>query len=581
MSAAGEAALALARQRRQQYLEELEAAVLRAHTGEHDWFYAGRRLYRGASRVALRAPHLKLAEDCLSLADYRAVSDALALRQRFSDDRQHQRLRPEEPEPRLIYDWLEQCRVEALLDGPAPGMANNLRARFERWSLDYHHAQLTESALGLLLFCVIQISRSRLMAAPMLEEFEDLLEATRANIVPALGHALAGLRRERHDQRDFQEHARDIADWIAAQLEGYEPQGEREDEAKDPRRALALLLDSEDELDDEVPLAATGQSRTLADGAHRYRAFTTAYDSEHEADSLVRQAQLEEYRARLDERLHAQKVNVRRLARQFRRHLSVADRDGWQDGEESGVIDGRRLSQIVSSPQERRVFRRERYRPVSDAQVTLLIDCSGSMKAHGESIAMLVELLTRALDMAGVDSEVLGFTTAAWNGGRAQRDWLKAGRPATPGRLNEARHLIFKDAQQPWRRARKRFAALLKADLYKEGIDGEAVEWACQRLMAADVNRRLLVVISDGSPSDSATNLANDRHYLDNHLRSVVATFGGGNGRRPGPIDIIGLGVGLDLSPYYARHRVIALDQTLDNALLDEVVELMLSRRRY
>ena len=203
------------------------------------------------------------------------------------------------------------------------------------------------------------------------------------------------------------------------------------------------------------------------------------------------------------------------------------------------------------------------------------------MKAHGESIAMLVELLTRALDMAGVDSEVLGFTTAAWNGGRAQRDWLKAGRPAAPGRLNEARHLIFKDAQQPWRRARKRFAALLKADLYKEGIDGEAVEWACQRLMAADVNRRLLVVISDGSPSDSATNLANDRHYLDNHLRSVVATFGGGNGRRPGPIDIIGLGVGLDLSPYYARHRVIALDQTLDNALLDEVVELMLSRRRY
>lgn len=297
MSAAGEAALALARQRRQQYLEELEAAVLRAHTGEHDWFYAGRRLYRGASRVALRAPHLKLAEDCLSLADYRAVSDALALRQRFSDDRLHQRLRPEEPEPRLIYDWLEQCRVEALLDGPAPGMARNLKARFERWSLDYHHAQLTESALGLLLFCVIQISRSRLMAAPMLEEFEDLLEATRANIVPALGHALAGLRRERHDQQGFQRHARDITDWIGAQLEGYEPQGEREDEAKDPRRALALLLDSEDELDDEVPLAATGQSRTLADGAHRYRAFTTAYDSEREADSLVRQAQLEEYRA--------------------------------------------------------------------------------------------------------------------------------------------------------------------------------------------------------------------------------------------------------------------------------------------
>ncbi|MBY5924206.1 MULTISPECIES: cobaltochelatase CobT-related protein [unclassified Halomonas] len=574
-------ASALARTRRQQYLEDIEAAVLRAHTGDSRWFYASRRLYHGQRRVPLRAPHLKLADDCLSITGYRAVSDALALRERFSDDALHQHLRPAEPEPRLIYDWLEQCRVEALLGPGAPGMASNLEQRFRQWSLDYHHAQFTETALGLLLFCVIQISRSRLMAAPMLEAFEDMLEATRANIVPALGHALAGLRRERHDQAAFQRHAHAIADWIAAQLEGLEPQQDREQEDKDPRRALALLLDSEDDLEEEIPVALSGQSRLLEDDANRYRAFTTAYDSERRADSLVRHALLVEYRDRLDQRLAAQKVNVRRLARAFRRHLSVVERDGWNDGEESGVIDGRRLSQIVTSPQERRVFLRERHRPVSDAQVSLLIDCSGSMKVHGEAIATLVELLARALDMAGVSSEVLGFTTGAWNGGRAQRDWLRSGRPAAPGRLNEARHLIIKDASQPWRRARLGLAALLKADIYKEGIDGEAVQWACQRLMSADVNRRLLVVISDGSPSDSATNLANDRHYLDHHLRSVVATYSGGNGRRSGPIDIVGLGVGLDLSPYYPRHRVIDIGQTLDNTLLDDVVELMLSKRRY
>lgn len=563
------------RLRRQQYLEELEAATLRAATDDEHWHYRARRLHHGITIVALRAPHLRLGDDNTSLEDYRAVSDAIALRWRHSDDDLHGRNRPEMPEARLIYDLLEQLRAESLVEIGTPGMAHNLARRFRRWALDYHHSQLSETALGLLLLCVIMICWSRLTARPVFEELEDLLEATRASIVPSLGHDLAGLRRERHDQARYQHHARGIADWIATQLEGLEDNTERDDESQNPRRQLALLLDSEDEIDSDIPLAPSGYSRIFHDQRHHYHAFTTAYDTEQEAESLIRSALLDEYRRRLDRRIADQRINVRRLANIFRRTLSRPDRDGWQHGEESGVIDGRRLAQIVSSPLERRVFQRQRYAPMSDAQVCMLIDCSGSMKTHAEAIATLVELLTRALDMAGVATEVLGFTTAAWNGGRAHQDWLKAGRPSEPGRLNESRHLIFKDARRPWRRARRAFAAMLKADLYKEGIDGEAVDWACQRLLGADVNRRLLVVFSDGSPSDTATNLANDRHYLDNHLKEVVARHD-----RPGQVEITGLGVGLDLSPWYRHHRIIDLSQTLDNRLADEIAQLLVTPRR-
>ena len=561
--------------RRQQYLEELEAATLRALSGDRSWHYRSRRLHQGTSRVALRAPHLRLDIHSLDAPDYRAVSDAMAMRQRHSDARLHEALRPEGPEARLIYDLLEQLRVEALATTESPGMTHNLRQRFQRWSLAFHHAQLTETALGLLLFCLIQICWSRLMAQPVIEEVEDLIEATRASIVPALGHALAGLRRERYHQKAFQQHARAVANWLDEQLSGFEIQDERDQEGQDPKRQLALLLDGEDDIDDPVPLAPSGHSRLFHQHHHRYHAFTTAYDREQAAEALVRPVLLEEYRQRLDQRISDQRINVRRLARFFRNTLTQPDRDGWQHGEESGVIDGRRLAQVVASPMERRLFQRERYHPLGDAQVSFLIDCSGSMKAHGEAIAVLVELMTRALDMAGIATEVLGFTTATWNGGRAHKDWLKARRPEAPGRLNEVRHLVFKHAAQPWRRARRAFGALLKADIYKEGIDGEAVEWACQRLLGADVKRRLLVVLSDGSPSDSATHLANDRHYLDNHLQAVVERYD-----RPGQVEISGLGVGLDLSPYYRQHRIIDLAQTLDNALAEEIALLLVKQHR-
>ena len=234
-----------------------------------------------------------------------------------------------------------------------------------------------------------------------------------------------------------------------------------------------------------------------------------------------------------------------------------------------------RLATLVAAPAERRLFRNERIEPEADCVAAFLIDCSGSMRQHIESIAMLADVLLRAFEQAGVATELLGFTTGGWNGGRVMREWNRAGRPPHPGRLNEVLHLVFKDADTTWRRARRDIAALLKADLFREGIDGEALDWACNRLEARDAKRRLLFVVSDGCPMDTATALANDEHYLDHHLREVVARR-----ERDGRVTIHGIGVGLDLSPYYGRCQALDLRAPPGNRVFCEVLELIADRRR-
>ena len=566
--------------RTQQRVEELCAAAIRALAGERELHFRARRLHRGARALPIFGPHLMPSVEHDDFDSFRGAADGMALRLRHSDAALHRSLVPADATRRWVFELLEQIRVEALVPPAMPGVAHNLRHRFERWSLAFHHAGGTDGAKGLLLYTVAQICRSRVSGEPVTEATEDLLEATRAGIVPQIGHALAGLKRERGNQARYAVHALAIADWVGAQLDAAAAEaGARapdEDEAKDVReRRFGLLIDFDAEADDGIASVDAGTPRPLDDAAGGYRVFTTAYDREVRAASLARRELLVEYRARLDERIAAQGVNVARLARELQRLLALPASDGWDDGQEEGRIDGRRLATLVASPAERRLFRSERVAPTADCVAALLIDCSGSMRQHIESVAMLTDVLLRAFEQAGVATELLGFTTGGWNGGRALRDWNRAGRPPQPGRLNEALHLVFKDADTPWRRARRDIAALLKADLFREGIDGEALDWACQRLKAREAQRRLLFVVSDGCPMDSATALANGEHYLDQHLREVVARR-----ERDGRVAIHGIGVGLDLSPYYARCQALDLRAPPGNRVFREVLDLIAGRRR-
>ncbi|RUR71116.1 cobalt chelatase [Variovorax guangxiensis] len=575
---AGPASAMQRRVRQEELVAELCAGVVRAFSGERDLHFRGRRLHRGRMALPWFAPHLHPSPDTDDFASFRGVADGLALRLTASDATLHQSLRPEEPVERMLFEMLEQFRAEAMAPEVMVGMRHNLRHRHEQWSLAFHHSGLTDTARGLLLYTVAQICRARVNGEQVVEETEDMLEATRFALAPLIGHALAGLRKDRADQAAYAVHARAIARIVAAMLHEAgdgDSEAARDAHVDDKRSVFSLVADMDQEIVERFTTAESGRSEVLEGAGGAYRIFTDAYDREHDAATLARKEVLAGHREKLDRRIAAQGVNIARLARELRALLAEPERDGWDGAQVEGLVDGRRLAQLVASPTERRLFRTERMEPLADCIVTFLIDCSGSMKEHAEPVAMMVDVFARALEQAGVACEVLGFTTGAWNGGRPQREWVRAGRPPHPGRLNERCHIVFKAAATPWRRARPAMAALLKADLFREGIDGEALDWACMRLRQRGEARKLLMVISDGSPMDSATHLANDAHYLDHHLRDVVARQ-----EQRGDIEIAGIGVGLDLSPCYSRSHVLDLANPSGNTIFREVIGLMAGRHR-
>ncbi|RCG15573.1 cobalt chelatase [Streptomyces diacarni] len=531
--------------------EELCAAAVRALSGTPGLTFRGHRLHDGRTPVPAHAPHLR-PSPADGPAALRGVADGLALRLIRSDAALHTRLRPVDPVERLLFETLEQYRAESLVPDPFPGMAHNLRRRHTEWARAFHRSGLTATARGLLLHTTLEVCRSRVLGVPVLAETEDLIEATRAALGARLGPHLAALRRHRADQAAYAPHAREVARTVAAMLSEDEAGGKGRNGPRGREEPRFSLLLEESAQDGEGAAGGFGTAPDGAGGDADYRVFTTAYDRERAAHALVRPALLADFRARLDQRIEEARPHTARLARQLRERLARPGPGDWAGGQEEGLVDGRALARLVVSPGDRRVFRTRRAEHRPAALVTFLLDCSGSMKQHREQLAALLDVWTRAADLAGVRSEVLGFTTAAWHGGRAHRDWLRAGRPACPGRLNERLHLVVRDAEVPYRRARTALAALLKPDLYREGVDGEALEWAAGRAARRPAGRRLLFLVSDGGPTDGATVQVNPPHLLDSHLASVAARI-----EAEGAVELHGLTVGGDLSPYLSRTSLL------------------------
>ena len=554
--------------RYQQQLDALCAATLRALSGQAQLHFRGRQLYRADHRLPSFAPHLHPQTQTDDARSFRGAADGVALRLRYSDSALHHRMQPALPLARMVFDLLEQFRCASLAPDHLPGVRSNMLHRFDAWSLAFVRARLQESAQGILLLTVAQICHSRVTAEPVNESLTDLIEVTRFGLAPRIGVALAGLRRSRASQADYAEHALHIANTVAALVASEKDARAvpRQDipEEDDEDAWLQLWVDFESSEEGGFAVADAGRESLEAAYAP-YCVFTTAYDKEVKAAGLVRAELLQTYRENLDQQIADAGISVALLARQLQALLAEPHNDDWDSGQESGRIDGRRLAQLIASPTERRLFRTEHQEPLAHCAVGFLVDCSGSMKQHMPALTVLIDLLVRAMELAGISSQVLGYTTGAWNGGRALRDWRKAGKPQDPGRLNELCHIVFKDNETPWQRARRDIAALLKPDIFRECIDGEALRWANQRLEQVTAERKILIVVSDGSPMDSATVLANDPNYLDRDLQTAATQI-----ERAGRIRLIGVGVGLDMSPYYQRSLVIdAVNFPLRRSLQD------------
>ena len=330
--------------------------------------------------------------------------------------------------------------------------------------------------------------------------------------------------------------------------------------------------DEDDNADPRRPARRRVRARASTTTARQtdYKAFTQKFDEIVTAEELCDAEELTRLRAYLDKQLaHLQGV-VARLANRLQRRLMAQQNRSWEFDLEEGVLDPARLPRIIIDPYQPLSFRQETDTNFRDTVVTLLIDNSGSMRGRPITVAATcADILARTLERCGVKVEILGFTTRAWKGGQSRESWLQSGKPANPGRLNDLRHIIYKSADAPWRRARKNLGLMMREGLLKENIDGEALDWAHKRLLARPEQRKILMVISDGAPVDDSTLSVNAGNYLERHLRQVIDEI-----ETRSPVELIAIGIGHDVTRYYRRAVTIVDAEELGGAMTEKLAEL-------
>jgi cobaltochelatase CobT len=350
-----------------------------------------------------------------------------------------------------------------------------------------------------------------------------------------------------------------------------------ESDAEADQDQSAQLQEADDaEVPDETPELSEGDKPARPDirdpgrPEPPYKVFSAAADEIIDADDLCDPEELTRLRAYLDQQLQNLSSVVSRLANRLQRRLLAKQNRSWSFDLEEGVLDTARLTRVVVDPTAPLSFKQEEDTDFRDTVVTLLLDNSGSMRGRPIMVAAVcADILARTLERCGVKTEILGFTTRAWKGGSARDAWIKAGKPSQPGRLNDLRHIIYKAADQPWRRARKNLGLMMREGLLKENIDGEALIWAHSRLLGRPEQRRILMVISDGAPVDDSTLSVNSGHYLERHLRQVIAEIEGSS-----PVELLAIGIGHDVTRYYRRAVTIVDVEQLGGAITEQLAGL-------
>lgn len=552
------------------------AATIRALSGVSNAEFRAQRLLLNERTFALRTPHLSVDVIANPLARSRGVADAMALRLCYSDHTLHHTLAPRTPIAAIVFDILEQLRVEMLAPPSLPGVQRNLNEAFDLWCLEARGTGLTENEIGLMVFSITHIVRSRLRNEMLDDEIDMLIEVNRFRLAPRVGVELSTLRSVRHDQAAYAQLALKIAH-VIDEICDNSGEGEALTDAAIASRYRMLLPPTDDEISNSalhgngaIDLAGSSSD----DSASDYQVFTREHDVQIEGAALYREKQRAALREQLDDLIAAQAISVPRLALRLQRLFAIEQASGWNFGEEEGYLDGRRISQLVSNPAYRHIFRQTRYTPHSDVVISFLIDNSGSMKRQRfEAVTVLVDIFARALELAGAKTEILGFTTNAWSGGHTINQWRRAGQPEPAGRMNELLHIVYKDADTSWRRARHSIAAMLNPQHFREGLDGEALAWAAQRLSARPESRRALVMISDGAPMDTTTLNVNDKGYLDRHLHHVAHSI-----ETRGEIELRAIGIGLDMGEFFKRSIALDLTGTLGNRAFS-ALELLYAAR--
>ncbi|AMJ61869.1 cobaltochelatase subunit CobT [Bosea sp. PAMC 26642] len=564
-------------------------------------------------RARLPEPPRKLTVQ--DVAILRGHSDSMALRLACHDASVHRRAAPEGDAARAVYDAVEQARVECVGARRMSGMAGNITAMLEdRYHRGGRYEEITDRADAPLEDALALMVRERLTGLKPPKAAEKLVELWRDMIESKAGGDLDRLAKSVEDQRAFSRTVRDMLaslDMAEQTSQGQDDEqdednqdqssdeqqqqdGEAEQESQGERSEVEVSDDATEELqegaseasdapagdweeeDDSSDSEEAGEAPRPRDGKANdrpvtdYKAYTQKFDEIVTAEELCDAEELTRLRAYLDKQLaHLQGV-VARLANRLQRRLMAQQNRSWQFDLEEGALDPARLPRIIIDPYQPLSFRQESDVNFRDTVVTLLIDNSGSMRGRPITVAATcADILARTLERCGVKVELLGFTTRAWKGGLSRESWLQSGKPVAPGRLNDLRHIIYKAADAPWRRARKNLGLMMREGLLKENIDGEALDWAHKRILARPEQRKILMVISDGAPVDDSTLSVNAGNYLERHLRHIIAEI-----ETRSPVELIAIGIGHDVTRYYRRAVTIVDAEELGGVMTEKLAEL-------
>jgi cobaltochelatase CobT len=586
-------------------------AAVKAISGHNDVEVTFASDRAGASGTNIRLPEPPRKMTAADAAITRGLADSMALRISCHDQGVHRRLLPQGRNARALFESVEQARCESIGSQRMSGVSDNIDAMLEARYQRMNTAAAESRSDVPLEEAVALMTRERLTGKAPPPSGQRAVDLWRSWIEQKAGNELDRLSGLAEDQDAYARLVRDMiaafdmADELGAEQEDEDESAEGDDnsdtqgesgEEGEQDAADASSEESQDssqqdegdveatetsaeEVDDEAEAADATDSTepwrpnfpfSNTTGADAYRIFTSRFDETITADELCDPEELERLRGFLDKQLHHLQGVVTRLANRLQRRLMAQQNRAWDFDLEEGTIDAARLSRVVSDPLHPLTFKMERDTNFRDTVVTLLLDNSGSMRGRPITVAATcADILARTLERCGVKVEILGFTTRAWKGGQSREHWLSSGKPLNPGRLNDLRHIIYKPADMPWRRARRNLGLMMREGLLKENIDGEALAWAHDRLIARPEQRRILMMISDGAPVDDSTLSVNPGNYLERHLRQVIEDI-----ETRSPVELIAIGIGHDVTRYYRRAVTIVDAEELGGAMTEKLAEL-------
>jgi cobaltochelatase CobT len=564
-------------------------------------------------RARLPEPPRKLT--AADVAILRGHADSMALRMACHDAAVHRKMMPEGEGARAVYDAVEQARVESIGARRMEGVGANIGAMLEdKYHRGARYEDITDRADAPVEDAVALMVREKLTGLKPPPSAQKIVDLWRDVIEEKAGADLEALGRTIEDQRGFARAVRDLlasldmADEMTSSPDDDESQdddsqeqdqqeqedGEAEDQSEGQQAEVDVSQDAAEEMEEGASEAADAPSgdwredddqadaeeagdaprqREMRANEHKgpdYKAYSLKHDEVIEAEELCDAEELTRLRAYLDKQLASLQGVVARLANRLQRRLMAQQNRSWEFDLEEGALDPARLTRIILDPYQPLSFKREKDTNFRDTVVTLLIDNSGSMRGRPITVAATCgDILARTLERCGVKVEILGFTTKAWKGGQSREAWLQAGKPPTPGRLNDLRHIIYKSADAPWRRARKNLGLMMREGLLKENIDGEALDWAHKRLLGRPEQRKILMVISDGAPVDDSTLSVNAGNYLEKHLRHIIGEI-----ENRSPVELIAIGIGHDVTRYYKRAVTIVDAEELGGVMTEKLAEL-------